>query len=122
MQFTYLAAAACLAAVAAADSDYCPINQCQVSTSGTGWPNAYLRSNPCNNKAPIDTLYDGDTVYLLGTKPQNGCGYQYVQVLVEGNNGKNTVGWMSGQFVDCDNWVYGPPAPAPAAAASDTQG
>lgn len=41
--------------------------QCTIDTTGTGWGFAYVRSNPCNNLAPIATLYTGNTVYNLGT-------------------------------------------------------
>lgn len=89
------------------------IPACTISTYGTDWNFAYVRSNPCNNRAPLTTLYDGDTVYNLGVT-KYGCGYQYTQVLF----GNNKVGWVGSQFVDCG----GPPAPAPAPAAAMVDG
>ena len=89
------------------------IPSCTISTYGTDWNFAYVRPNPCNNRAPLTTLYDGDTVYNLGVT-KYGCGYQYTQVLF----GNNKVGWVGSQFVDCG----GPPAPAPAAAMVDGGG
>lgn len=87
------------------------IPACTISTYGTDWNYAYVRSNPCNNKAPLATLYDGNTVYNLGVT-QYGCGYQYTQVLY----GNNKVGWVGSQFVQCNQPYPPPPAPAPAAA------
>jgi len=83
------------------------IPSCTISTYGTDWNFAYVRPNPCNNRQPYTTLYDGNTVYNLGVT-QYGCGYQYTQVLF----GNNKVGWVGSQFLDCN----GPYPPAPAAA------
>lgn len=92
------------------------IPACTISTYGTNWSFAYVRSTPCNNKAPLTTLYDGDTIYNLGVT-RYGCGYQYTQVLF----GNNKVGWVGSQFVQCENGPY-PPAPAPAAASVSVDG
>lgn len=105
---------------ARSSSGSCPIQQCSISTTGSGWSSAYLRNNPCNNNSPIKTLYNGNVVYNLGTKTQNGCGYTYMQVLVPGSSGKNTVGWVGSQFVYCNDYPYGPPAPAAATTSSSS--
>lgn len=99
---------------------YCPVDYCTINTSYDPYYNyAYLRQNPCNNKSPIMTLYDGDVVYDLGGPAKYGCGYYYKQVLVTSGY-TNKVGWVGAQFLSCKNGNY-PPAPA-AAMVTPTQG
>ena len=118
-----IAAAATMAAanpIAPRDS-YCPVQACTIDTTGTYYNYAYVRPNACNNNPPLDTLYDGDVVYPLGTGYRSGCGYTYVQVLVSNGYGSsgNIVGWINAQAMNCGN--YPPPPPPPAAASSSSQ-
>lgn len=87
----------------------CP-ESCTINTQGSNWNYANLRSNACNNRSPIATLYDGNVVYNLN-KNRFGCGYWYTQVLTSDYQ----VGWVASQFLDCGG---NPPVPA-AAMASD---
>lgn len=111
-----LAAAATVSAnpIEARGAGYCPVRQCVVDTSMTYYNYANLRPNACNTKPALKVLYDGDVVYDLGTKYKAGCGYYYTQVLYQKSNGKNLVGWMDVNALNCD-LVYPPPAAAAAA-------
>lgn len=82
---------------------------CDITTDGTPWDYAYVRSNACNNRSPLGTLYNGDQVYNLGTN-RFGCGYWYTKVWVPSIN---NVGWVASQFLDCGG---NPPVPAAALA------
>lgn len=82
---------------------------CDITTDGTPWDYAYVRSNACNNRAPIGTLYNSDQVYNLGLN-RFGCGYWYTKVWVPSIN---NVGWVASQFLDCGG---NPPVPAAALA------
>jgi hypothetical protein len=86
---------------------------CSITTFGTPWDFAYVRSNACNNRAPLGTLYDNDQVYNLGMN-RFGCGYWYTKVWVPSIN---NVGWVASQFLDCGG---NPPVPAAALASDDT--
>lgn len=88
------------------------LQSCSINTDGTPWDSAYVRQNACNNRAPLDTLYNGDYVYNLGNN-KFGCGYWYTQVF---DPNVNKVGWVASQFLDCGG---NPPVPA-AALAQDT--
>lgn len=70
---------------------------------GSPWDYGYIRSTPCDNHSPIDTVYSGDVVYILGHTQQS-CGYQYIQVV---DVKVDKIGWMSTEFLDCH-----PPLPA----------
>lgn len=83
------------------------LKSCSINTDGTPWDYAYVRQNPCNNRSPIDTLYNGDYVYNLGNN-KFGCGYWYTQVF---DSSIKKVGWVASQFLDCDG---NPPVPAAA--------
>ena len=85
------------------------LQSCSINTDGTPWDYAYVRSTPCNNRAPLDTLYNGDYVYVLGNNQFN-CGYWYSQVW---DPNINKVGWVASQFLDCGG---NPPVPASALA------
>jgi hypothetical protein len=88
------------------------IPSCEITTVGTQWDYANVRSNPCNNRPAITQLYDGDVVYNLDNN-RFGCGYWYTQVLY----GNNNVGWVASQFLDC-----GGNPPVAAAALEDETG
>lgn len=99
----------CLLFTAVFASD-CP-QSCTINTHGSNWDYANLRSNACNNRRPIATLYDGNIVYNLN-KNKFGCGYWYTQVL----SPDYKVGWVASQFLDCGG---NPPVPAAAMTADN---